>query len=185
MTTFPDLSDFQRAAVLDQPSFEDPFAPDVQFGEWLQAVESFRNRQETTVLPGAYVENNGVKFEDVLTFYDDVEDKISCSGTLVVTEHGQLQADVEVTMAMIDGVFKGNIKATRGVVLDNHALVIGDIYTPELTVRGGAIIEGTVRFDERPKPSLERPRGKPSRSAFRESLQGKFAKVWRSRIFSW
>ena len=176
MTTLPDISDSQPAGVLDQSPFEDPFAPDVHFGEWLQAVESFRNRTEDTSRSGAYLEKDNLNFEDVLSFYDHFEDKISSEGTLVVTEHGKLQADIEVTVAMIDGIFKGNITATEGVVLENHALVIGDIYTPELTIRGGAIIEGKVRFDRRPQTSWERPRW--------EAFKVGFARVWRTRIFS-
>lgn len=176
MTTFPDESDSQPAGVLDQSSFEDPFAPAMHFGAWLQAVESFRKREDATSLPGAYLERNNLNFEDALSFYDHVEDKISSKGTLVVTEHGKLQADVEVTVAMIDGIFKGKITATEGVVLENHALVIGDIYTPELTIRGGAIIEGKVRFHGRPKTNWERPRW--------EAFKVGFARVWRGRIFS-
>jgi cytoskeletal protein CcmA (bactofilin family) len=176
MTAFADTSDSQRAGVLDQSSCADPFAPDVHFGEWLQAVESFRNRAEATSLPGAYLEKGNLNFEDALSFYDHFEDKISSKGTLVVTEHGKLQADVEVTVAMIDGIFKGKITATEAVVLENHALVIGDIYTPELTIRGGAIIEGKIRFDVRPQTSWERPRW--------EAFKVGFARVWRGRIFS-
>lgn len=174
MTTLPDASDSQPAGVLDQSSFE--FAPDAHFGEWLEAVETFRNRAPAAPLPGAYLENDRLNFEDVLSFYDDHEDKISCKGTLVVTEHGTLQADVEVTVAMIDGVFKGKIIATKGVVLESHALVIGDIHTPEVTVRGGAIIEGKLHFDARPQTSWERPRW--------EAFKVGFARVWRGRIFS-
>lgn len=176
MTTLLYASDSQGTVVLNQSSVEDPFSPDVHFGEWLQAVESFRNRAQAEPLPGAYLENDRLNFEDVLSFYDHVEDKISSKGTLVVTEHGKLQADVEVTVAMIDGIFKGKITATEGVILENHALVIGDIFTPELTIRGGAIIEGKVRFDMRPQTSWERPRW--------EAFKVGFARVWRGRIFS-
>ncbi len=175
MTTLPNASDSQGTAVLDQSSVENPFAPGVHFGEWLQAVEGFRKRGQAEPLPGVYLENDLLKFEDVMSFYDGFEDKILCRGALVVTEHGQLEADVEVTVAMIDGVFKGTIHATKGVVLDNHALVIGDIYTPELTIRGGAIIEGKVHFDARPQTSWERPRW--------EAFKVGFARVWRGLIF--
>ena len=175
MTTFTDARDSQGTGILDQSSFDDPFVPAVHFGEWLQAVESFRKRSPEEPLRGAYFENERLKFEDVLSFYDDFEDKISCQGTLVVSEHARLEADVEVTVAMIDGVFKGNITATEGVVLENHALVIGDIHTPELTIRGGAIIEGKVRFDVRPQTNWERPRW--------VALKQGFARVWRGRIF--
>jgi cytoskeletal protein CcmA (bactofilin family) len=175
MATFPDANDSQGTAVLDQSSVENPFAPGVHFGEWLLAVEDFRNRAQAEQLPATYLEHDLLKFEDVMSFYDDFEDKISCRGALVVTEHGKLEADVEVTVAMIDGVFKGTMTATKGVVLDNHALVIGDIYTPELTIRGGAIIEGKVHFDARPQTSWERPRW--------EAFKVGFARVWRGRIF--
>ena len=183
MMTFPDASDSQPAGVLDQSSVEDPFAPAVHFGAWLQAVESFRNRGEGISLPGAYLERNNLNFEDALSFYDHVEDKISSEGTLVVTEHGKLQADVEVTVAMIDGIFKGKITATEGVVLENHALVIGDIYTPELTIRGGAIIEGKVHFQGHPQTSWERPQTSWERPRW-EAFKVGFAKVWRGRISS-
>src|SRR6185295_11158584 len=115
------------------------------------------NRVDTTSLQGSYLKKGDLNFEDALSFYDHFENKISSKGTLVVTEHSKLRADVEVTVAMIDGIFKGNITATKGVVLENHALVIGDIYTPELTIRGGAIIEGKVHFRGHPQTSWERP----------------------------
>ena len=175
MTTLPNASDSQGAGILDQAGFEDPLGPYVHFCEWLQAIESFQNRAEPTTLPGAYLEKGDLNFEDALSRYDHLEKKISSQGILVVTEHGKLHADVEVTVAMIDGIFKGNITATEGVVLENHALVIGDIYTPELTIRGGAIIEGRVRFDARPQTSWDRPRW--------EAFKLGFARVWRGRIF--
>lgn len=175
MTTLPDAIDSHGTVVLEQYSVEDPFTPHLQFGEWLQAVEGFRSRAQAEPPPGTYLENDPLKFEDVLSFYDNVEDKISLRGALVVTEHCKLHADVEVTVAMIDGVFKGNITATKGVVLDNHAVVIGDIYTPELRIRGGAIIEGKVHFDARPQTAWERPRW--------EAFKVGFARVWRGRIF--
>jgi cytoskeletal protein CcmA (bactofilin family) len=176
MNTFIETRDSEGTGVsTDQSPFDDPFAPDAHFGEWFEAVENFRNRAPVEALP-PYFENEELKFEDVLSFYDDFEDKISCEGTLVVTEHARLEGDVEVTLAMIDGVFKGKMIATKGVVLENHAVVIGDIHTPELTIRGGAIIEGRVRFDTRPHTTWERPRW--------EAFKVGFARVWRGRIFS-
>lgn len=177
MNTFAETRDSEGAGISTTPSpFDDSFTPGAHFGEWLQAVESFRNRPPVEPVAATYFEHEDLKFEDILSFYDDFEDKISHEGTLVVSEHARLEADVEVTVAMIDGVFKGKIIATKGVVLANHAVVIGDIHTPELTIRGGAIIEGKVRFDARPHTTWERPRW--------EAFKVGFAKVWRGRIFS-
>jgi len=173
MNTFAETRDSAGTGVSTQSPVGDPFAPDAHFGEWLQAVEEFRNRPTVEPAP-AYFEREDLRFEDVLSFYDDFEDKISCEGTLVVSEQARLEADVEVTVAMIGGVFKGKMTATKGVMLDNHAVVIGDIHTPELTIRGGAIIEGKVRFDTRPHTTWERPRW--------EAFKVGFARVWRGRF---
>lgn len=77
-------------------------------------------------------------------------------------------------MAVIDGLFKGKITATEQVMLENHALVIGEINTPILTIRGGAIIEGQCYFDPREHVELplERwePPGMAGRHRFCQSL---------------
>jgi cytoskeletal protein CcmA (bactofilin family) len=97
-----------------------------------------------------------------------------------VTEQGKLRADVEVSVAVIDGLFKGKITATEHVVLENHALVIGEINTPTLTIRGGAIIEGRCYFE--PTEQVEAPLERWERPGWQAFKVG-FAKVWRGRIF--
>jgi len=122
------------------------FDPAAHFGEWLQALEEFRNRPRTESRPSVYLADAGPAFAEPLSLDDQFPDAIRSEGTLVVTEYGTVEADVEVTVAVIDGVFKGKIAASEHVILENHALVIGDIYTPALTIRGGAILEGQCYF---------------------------------------
>jgi cytoskeletal protein CcmA (bactofilin family) len=98
----------------------------------------------------------------------------------VVTEQGKLEANADVKLAVIDGFFKGKITASEHVVLENHALVIGEINTPTLTIRGGAILEGRCYFA--PAKQVERPLEQWERTGWRAFKVG-FAKVWRSRIF--
>lgn len=66
----------------------------------------------------------------------------SAEGTLVMTEQGRIEADVEVRVALIDGHITGNIRASEFVVLEPHAHVQGNINTPSLAVREGAVFEG-------------------------------------------
>ena len=82
MTILAETMDSQGTDVFDQSSFDDPFVPNAHFGEWLQAVETFRNRPLEEPLREAYLENEQLKFEDVRSFYDQLVDKISCPGTL-------------------------------------------------------------------------------------------------------
>ena len=94
---------------------------------------------------------------------------------MVVTEDGRFKGNVQVTTAVIDGVFKGKITATENIVLENHALVIGEIRTPTLEIRGGAIIEGRCRFDGTTRLDRWEPPGW-------EFLKEGLAKVWRGRL---
>jgi cytoskeletal protein CcmA (bactofilin family) len=59
-----------------------------------------------------------------------------------MTDQGRIEADVAVRVALIDGRLEGNIRATEHVVLDSNAWVSGNIHTPSLSIRHGAVFEG-------------------------------------------
>ena len=173
------LSDFphpQEAVPLDQ-SVDSIFDPGPHFAMWLRALETFRHREHTEAFSKVYLEDGDRDDAAALSFDDQLPDQVCADGTLVVTEQGQLRADVDVTVAVIDGLFKGKITANEQVILGNHAVVIGDINTPALTIRGGAIVEGRCYFErpERPAERWERP----GWQAFKLG----FAKVWRAGSF--
>jgi cytoskeletal protein CcmA (bactofilin family) len=159
--------------VADQLSMDSGFDPDTHFDEWLQHVETFRNRDQVEPAAGVLLNGLDLDLEGVVSFDDQLAEKLEADGTLVVAEHGKLEGDVVVTNALIDGVFRGNITATEGVVIENHALVVGNINTPSLTIRAGAIIEGKIQFEG----SRERW-GPPVWSV----LKGGLARVWRGRM---
>ena len=73
----------------------------------------------------------------------------SAFGTLVMTEKGRVEADVDVRIAIIEGCLAGNLRATEYVVLESGARVSGNIHTPSLEVRYGAVFEGSSFFIER------------------------------------
>ncbi len=179
MSALPNLDDPQGVMALDQTA--DPvFDPGPHFGEWLQALEGFRNRDQAESCPGVYLQDGDRDFAAAMSLDGQLPDQVCSDGTLVVTEQGKLQADVEVTVAVIDGLFKGKITATEHVVLENHALVIGEINTPTLTIRGGAIIEGRCYFE--PPEQGELPLERWERTGW-EAFKVSFAKVWRGRLF--
>lgn len=65
------------------------------------------------------------------------------AGTLIVGTNGQLDANVSVAAAMINGNVNGDIRATEKLQLGRTARVMGNIYSPRLIVEEGAIIEGS------------------------------------------
>ena len=70
----------------------------------------------------------------------------SHTGTLVVSETGEVDTDLFVPAAIIDGVVRGDIRATEQVELGRNARVIGNIETPSLAIQPGAVFEGRCHF---------------------------------------
>jgi len=74
----------------------------------------------------------------------------SDEGTLVLAEGGEINTDIAVGVAVINGTVVGNIRARRRIELASGARVIGDLYTPALTVMPGAIFEGKCFSQDAP-----------------------------------
>jgi len=72
----------------------------------------------------------------------------SRTGTLIVTEPARVESDIIVGTAIIDGILHGDIHATERVELQSHARVIGNIESPAIAIRPGAIFEGQCHFLE-------------------------------------
>lgn len=117
---------------------EVPSWPDTRdlFEQWLQ-------RLETPSVQVIDYEDSDVVFDGVLQVDGLVKGSIqSAHGTLVMSEQGHVLANVDVRVAYIDGYLEGSLRATEEVVLDQNARVAGDIYTPSLSIRDGAVFEG-------------------------------------------
>ncbi len=68
---------------------------------------------------------------------------VSEDGTLLVGSTGQVDADVSVSGAMINGTVNGDIIATSKLELGRTAKVVGNIQTPRLIIEDGAVLEGS------------------------------------------
>lgn len=63
-------------------------------------------------------------------------------GTLIVGSTGQVDANVSVSIANINGTVNGDIIATEKIHLGRTARVVGNIATPRLVIEEGAVYEG-------------------------------------------
>jgi cytoskeletal protein CcmA (bactofilin family) len=70
----------------------------------------------------------------------------SQDGTLIVSTGGQVDANVEVSVAQIYGTVNGDVIATKRIELGRVAKVTGNIQTPALVIEQGAIFEGSCRM---------------------------------------
>ena len=70
----------------------------------------------------------------------------SGTGTLIVGSGGQVDANVEVSVAQIHGVVNGDIIAGQRIELGRAAKVSGNIQTPSLVIEQGAVFEGSCKM---------------------------------------
>ncbi|MEP7148090.1 MAG: polymer-forming cytoskeletal protein [Acidobacteriota bacterium] len=66
----------------------------------------------------------------------------SDGGTLIVGTNGQVDANVAVGVATINGIVNGDVIATEKIQLGRTARVMGNVATPRLVIEEGAIFEG-------------------------------------------
>ncbi len=67
---------------------------------------------------------------------------MSEDGTLIVGSTGQIDANVMVAAAVINGTINGDVIATERVELGRLAHIMGNIFSPRLVVEDGALLEG-------------------------------------------
>lgn len=67
----------------------------------------------------------------------------SKDGTLIIGSTGQVDANIKVAAAVINGAVNGDIIATERLELGRTARVAGNVQTPRLMVEDGAILEGS------------------------------------------
>jgi cytoskeletal protein CcmA (bactofilin family) len=88
-----------------------------------------------------------------------IEGRVSLENRLTVEESGSIEADLEVVDASFKGEVKGDVTASRSMVLHPTARVIGNIRAPRLVIEEGARFSGSVEME------VELPAGVRSPSA--------------------
>ena len=68
---------------------------------------------------------------------------MSDAGTLIIGTNGQVDANIMVAAAMINGTVNGDVVASEKLQLGRTARVLGNIQSPRLIIEEGAILEGS------------------------------------------
>lgn len=77
---------------------------------------------------------------------------VSEGGTIIVGDGGQVDADLNVSVALIRGTVNGEIVASQRVELGRTAKVRGNIHTASLSIDHGAFFEGNCRMSPAKHP---------------------------------
>jgi len=84
-------------------------------------------------------------FADALQVSGKVTGKVTSeSGSLVIEQAGDVQADINVGICIIRGIVHGNVNGKARVEIYKTARVEGDITSPVLLVEEGALLSGAI-----------------------------------------
>jgi len=73
----------------------------------------------------------------------DFKGDIFGSGTLVIGEGAEVEADIHVDRVLVSGEIQGQIEAKKGVTIYSTGRLLGDVKTPLFSIEEGAFFEGT------------------------------------------
>lgn len=96
-------------------------------------------------------------FDGTLVLNGKFRGEISSTGTLLVGETGELEAQVEVGSAIISGQVTGNITAQERVELKSSARIFGDIVTPVMILEEGVVFDGRCKMKGEGLRVVEKP----------------------------
>ena len=83
-------------------------------------------------------------FQSMLRVDGHLTGKVSSQeGTLIIGSTGQVDADISVATAIVNGTVNGDIIASEKLELGRTAKLVGNISAPRLVVADGAILEGS------------------------------------------
>ena len=97
---------------------------------------------ETTFLGVDALFKGELSFKGTLCIDGKFEGQIRTSDMLIVSETGDIEADIEARIVVCKGRVKGNILASQKIELHPKSKVVGDVKTPSLNIELGAILEG-------------------------------------------
>jgi len=99
-------------------------------------------------LIGRGIEVTGdIVFADRLHVDGKVSGKLTSeSGTLVIGEAGQIEAQLDVGICVIHGALYGNLIARSKIEIHKTGRVHGDLITPVLLVEEGAVFNGAIKM---------------------------------------
>jgi cytoskeletal protein CcmA (bactofilin family) len=97
----------------------------------------------------------GIEVKGDITFADrlQVDGKsigklTSDSGTLIIGESGQIEAQIDVGVCVVHGTVQGNLIARSKLEIRRTGRVHGDVVTPVLLVEEGAVFNGAIRMTQ-------------------------------------
>ncbi|RUL76016.1 bactofilin family protein [Dyella choica] len=111
-----------------------------------EPTSSSRNAETSLISHGTIIRGD-VRFTGTLHVEGRIEGAVlgeGASAVFTLSEHGQVQGEVRVPHAMINGQVTGDIYASERLELATQARVVGDVRYSSLEMAAGAQVNGRI-----------------------------------------
>ena len=88
-----------------------------------------------------------IRFEGVLHIDGKYDGRIHSGESLVIAETAEVNAEITVNVLIVKGMVRGNITADSRVEITPSGEIQGDIQTPSLIIREGAMFVGNCKME--------------------------------------
>ena len=107
-----------------------------------------RQKSGTVFIAGPELSGE-ISFRDMLRINGHIAGTVySERGKLIVDDTARVDANVEVAVAVINGIINGDIVAHQKVEIGPGAKIYGNIWTRSIAIRDGAVFEGVCTMIE-------------------------------------
>jgi len=107
-----------------------------------------RQKSGTIFLSGPELSGE-ITFRDVVRVNGHIAGTVySERGTLMVDDTARVDANIEVAVAMVNGIINGDIVAHQKVEIGPRAKIYGNIWTRLIAIKDGAVFEGVCTMIE-------------------------------------
>jgi len=106
-----------------------------------------QNRIDSLIGAGTTIDGN-LSFSGGLRVDGEINGNIIATpgkpSTLVLSEHGRVNGEINVTHLVVNGILEGPVRAAEYLELQSKAKVVGDVHYKTLEIQMGAIVEGRL-----------------------------------------
>jgi cytoskeletal protein CcmA (bactofilin family) len=92
--------------------------------------------------PGAEMEGKLAIGSGTARLNSHFKGEITGEGIILVTERGEVEAEIRAKSAVVVGKIKGSVHVSERVEIKERGVILGDIYTPVLVVEPGGYFDG-------------------------------------------
>jgi cytoskeletal protein CcmA (bactofilin family) len=114
--------------------------------------------------PGVEVDGRLSVSTGLLRLNTHVKGTILSEGTVIVAEQAEIEGEIHSRVLSVTGKVKGAVHASECLEINQHGVVLGDIYTPCLVVDAGGYFDGECHMPL-PEPERHTPDGVDSKDS--------------------